>query len=179
MGLSSLGTCSGRSTSKNDKALPWLSRLSASFTPPSSTSSSTKFMACRCGNKYRCTRLERRWAKQPATTASVIWAAISAYSAGCQQRVVERSFRNPQPVVADSQLRPLRHRRQLTSRLAAITQPTLVLHGSCDVIVPLTSAAHLGASIPNAKLMLAGGAGHVPTITRAQWVAQQIADYFA
>ena len=29
----------------NDRALPWASRLSESFTPPSSTSSSTKFMA--------------------------------------------------------------------------------------------------------------------------------------
>lgn len=68
---------------------------------------------------------------------------------------------------------------ELTSRLASIIQPTLVLQGSRDVIVPMAAAEHLAASLPNAKLVIADGAGHVPTITRPQWVAEQIAAFFA
>ena len=42
----SAGRAAGRTS-----ALPWLSRLSASLTPPSSTSSSTKFIACSFGSR--------------------------------------------------------------------------------------------------------------------------------
>ena len=68
---------------------------------------------------------------------------------------------------------------ELESRLSSITQPTLVLHGNRDAIVPLAVAEQLVASIPSAKLVIADGAGHVPTITRPQWIAEQIAAFFA
>lgn len=64
------------------------------------------------------------------------------------------------------------------SRLSSITVPTLVLHGSRDVITPLASSERLVELIPNAKLVIADGAGHVPTITRPQWVAEQIQNFF-
>ncbi len=44
------GTRSFIASRWNDSDLPWASRLSASFTPPSSTSSSTKFIASRLGS---------------------------------------------------------------------------------------------------------------------------------
>jgi pimeloyl-ACP methyl ester carboxylesterase len=65
------------------------------------------------------------------------------------------------------------------SRLASIAMPTLVLHGSRDPITPLSSGERLAALIPGARLVVAQGAGHVPTITRPQWVAAQIEDHFA
>lgn len=65
------------------------------------------------------------------------------------------------------------------SRLHAIRVPTLILHGSCDVISPLASSEKLVELIPHAKLLVADGVGHVPTITRPQWVAEQIQDFFA
>ena len=67
----------------------------------------------------------------------------------------------------------------LLPRLGAITQPTLVLHGSLDRITPLAAAQQLVAALPRATLALAEGAGHVPTVTRPAWVAQQINDFFA
>lgn len=66
----------------------------------------------------------------------------------------------------------------LTSRLTAITLPTLILHGRKDVIVSLGSSETLASLIPNSKLVIADDAGHVPTITRPNWVAQQIDEFF-
>ncbi len=67
---------------------------------------------------------------------------------------------------------------ELQSRLASISLPTLVLHGSRDVITPLESSEKLAELIPRAKLVVADGAGHVPTITRPLWVAEQIDEFF-
>lgn len=67
----------------------------------------------------------------------------------------------------------------MASRLGAITVPTLVLHGSRDVISPLASSEKLLDLIPHARLVVADGVGHVPTITRPQWVAQQMQAFFA
>lgn len=66
----------------------------------------------------------------------------------------------------------------LTSRLTAITLPTLILHGRKDVIVSLNSSETMASLIPNSKLVIANDAGHVPTITRPNWVAQQIDEFF-
>jgi pimeloyl-ACP methyl ester carboxylesterase len=67
---------------------------------------------------------------------------------------------------------------ELESRLKLITMPTLILHGSRDVITPLASSENLHALIPNSKLVVAEGAGHVPTVTRPVWVAEQINQFF-
>lgn len=67
----------------------------------------------------------------------------------------------------------------IESRLGSIAVPTLVLHGSRDLITPLASSERLAELIPKAKLVVADGTGHVPTITRPQWVADQIQSFFA
>ncbi len=66
----------------------------------------------------------------------------------------------------------------LEPRLHAIDLPTLVLHGRRDVIAPLSSSEKLASLVPNAKLVVADDAGHVPTITRPEWVAAQIDEFF-
>jgi pimeloyl-ACP methyl ester carboxylesterase len=63
-------------------------------------------------------------------------------------------------------------------RLHTIRIPTLVLHGSRDLITPLASSEKLAALIPGAKLAVAEGAGHVPTVTRPAWVAAEIENFF-
>jgi pimeloyl-ACP methyl ester carboxylesterase len=64
-------------------------------------------------------------------------------------------------------------------RLQEISLPTLIIHGSRDVIAPLAAAEHLAAKIPNSRLVVIEGAGHVPTITRPADVARAIEDFFA
>lgn len=63
-------------------------------------------------------------------------------------------------------------------RLGSITIPTLVLHGREDKISPLATGEAIAAAMPRATLAIAEGAGHVPTVTRPQWVADQICRSF-
>lgn len=58
--------------------------------------------------------------------------------------------------------------------LAEIRIPTLVIHGTLDVITPLANAEKLASTIPDATLVKIEGAGHVPTITRPAAVAEAI-----
>ena len=67
---------------------------------------------------------------------------------------------------------------QLEDRLPQITQPTLLIHGTRDVITPLVNSQALAQKIPNSKLVIIEGAGHVPTITRPSEVVRAIDDYF-
>jgi len=64
-------------------------------------------------------------------------------------------------------------------RLSEISLPTLIIHGSRDVITPVAASENLAARIPNSRLVIIEGAGHVPTITRPVDVAKAIEDFFA
>lgn len=62
----------------------------------------------------------------------------------------------------------------LRDELARITQPTLILHGEADRIVPVESARWLARTLPTAELIILPGAGHVPTMTRPDDVVREI-----
>jgi 3-oxoadipate enol-lactonase len=64
--------------------------------------------------------------------------------------------------------------KEYQQHLHAINLPTLVLHGSRDAISPLANAKTIASALPQAELAVAEGAGHVPTVTRPQWVADSI-----
>ena len=66
----------------------------------------------------------------------------------------------------------------LPDHLSRIQHPSLILHGSADVISPLESARWLSQTLPNAKLVVLEGAGHVPTMTRAPEVVSAITNFF-
>ncbi|MBK9124184.1 MAG: alpha/beta hydrolase [Chloroflexi bacterium] len=61
------------------------------------------------------------------------------------------------------------------SALARVTQPTLIIHGESDGLVPLESARWLAETLPDARLEVIEGAGHVPVLTRPVEVAREIA----
>lgn len=63
-------------------------------------------------------------------------------------------------------------------RAQEITQPTLIIHGEADRIVPLASSQWLAQQIRTSQLVTVPEAGHVPTITRPHIVARAIADFF-
>lgn len=67
----------------------------------------------------------------------------------------------------------------LRPNLARIQIPTLILHGTQDVIVSSSESEYAASQIPNSKLYLFQGAGHVPTITRPREVADEINAFFA
>jgi pimeloyl-ACP methyl ester carboxylesterase len=66
----------------------------------------------------------------------------------------------------------------LRNELRHISQPTLILHGEADGIVPVEEARQLAQIIPQAKLTVLPGAGHVPTMTRPLEVAHEIENFF-
>ncbi|WP_291866206.1 alpha/beta hydrolase [Bradyrhizobium sp.] len=66
----------------------------------------------------------------------------------------------------------------IESRLGQLPMPALVVHGNRDVIAPLASSQTLAAKLPHATLAVIDGAGHVPTVTRSDWLTQKIEDVF-
>jgi pimeloyl-ACP methyl ester carboxylesterase len=63
--------------------------------------------------------------------------------------------------------------------LEEIQVPTLIIHGSADVIVPVGVGEWMASAIPGATFVRLEGAGHVPTMTRPQDVVNAIVDRFA
>jgi pimeloyl-ACP methyl ester carboxylesterase len=67
----------------------------------------------------------------------------------------------------------------LRPQVGQITQPTLIIHGTADAIVPPQASEWLAAQIPHSRLEMLPGAGHVPTVTRPHVVADAIDRFFA
>lgn len=64
---------------------------------------------------------------------------------------------------------------RLESELGRITAATRIVTGTEDRIVPISSLRRLSASIPEAKLVLIQGAGHLLPLRRPEAVAEAIA----
>jgi pimeloyl-ACP methyl ester carboxylesterase len=62
--------------------------------------------------------------------------------------------------------------------LAEIRVPALVIHGTADAIVPAAVGEWVAGQLPDAKLVLLEGAGHVPTMTRPHQVVDAIESRF-
>ncbi len=61
--------------------------------------------------------------------------------------------------------------------LAAITQPTLVLHGERDTLAPLAAAEYTAARLPNGKLEVIAGAGHAPFISHPELFTRALVEF--
>ncbi|MFN8434847.1 MAG: alpha/beta hydrolase [Anaerolineales bacterium] len=81
---------------------------------------------------------------------------------------------------SDSAIRLLEysHGVDLRPSLANIKIPTLIFHGTQDVIVPLNESEYAASQIPNSKLHLFQGAGHVPTMTRPRELVDEVNAFF-
>lgn len=67
----------------------------------------------------------------------------------------------------------------LSQQVGRIVQPTLIVHGEADAIVPLQAARFLAKTIVGSKLVILPGAGHVPTLTHPLQIAQAIDEFFS
>lgn len=61
-----------------------------------------------------------------------------------------------------------------SSGVEEIQNPVLILHGDDDRVVPVSNAESLSEKIPEAKLQVFGGAGHLVFIERADEVNEEI-----
>jgi pimeloyl-ACP methyl ester carboxylesterase len=66
----------------------------------------------------------------------------------------------------------------LRPEIPRLTLPTLILHGDQDAIVPVASSKWLADKIPNSRLSVIKGAGHVPSVTHPREVASEIEAFF-
>ena len=62
--------------------------------------------------------------------------------------------------------------------LPGIAQPALILHGENDRLVTLAQSQWLADALPNSRLAIIAGAGHVPTVTFPGEVAREINNFF-
>jgi pimeloyl-ACP methyl ester carboxylesterase len=67
----------------------------------------------------------------------------------------------------------------LRPEVGRISQPTLVIHGDADRILPLESSQWLAAHMPDCQLRVFEGVGHAPTMTRPLDVARAIDQCFS
>ena len=79
----------------------------------------------------------------------------------------------PAPQALTAGLEILLH-KDLRTEVAALSQPTLVIHGSLDKLTPPSAGAWLAKAIPNAKYCLIDGAAHAPFLSHPQQVAEAI-----
>lgn len=66
----------------------------------------------------------------------------------------------------------------LRDRLSDVHVPTLVINGTDDRIAGVAGSEALAAGIPDSKLVMIEGAGHVPTMTFPTLVAETINSFF-
>jgi pimeloyl-ACP methyl ester carboxylesterase len=65
----------------------------------------------------------------------------------------------------------------LVDRLPEIDQPTLVIHGRDDAVVPHSAGELMAARIPHSRLAIIEGCGHVPTMTFPSEVVDELTSF--
>ena len=70
-------------------------------------------------------------------------------------------------------------RHDTRARLAELSMPVLVLHGTEDALIPASAARELASLIPRARLVLVPGAGHVIATDAEDETASALLDFLA
>jgi len=65
----------------------------------------------------------------------------------------------------------------VSGRLAEIGAATLVVHGELDPLVPAPNGRHLAERIPNARLLMYPGTGHIPQVERSDQFNRDVIDF--
>jgi pimeloyl-ACP methyl ester carboxylesterase len=83
------------------------------------------------------------------------------------------------PDVFVSQSRALQTRRDQQETLQNVTVPTLILCGEHDSLCPLQRHELMRDLVPNAKLAVISGAGHLPTLEQPELTNRELATWLA
>ena len=68
-------------------------------------------------------------------------------------------------------------RVDLRATVKTIAQPTLIIHGDADPLMPLAAAQWLADALPQAQLTVFGGAAHAPFISDRERFARLLVDF--
>ncbi|MDQ5856799.1 MAG: alpha/beta hydrolase [Acidobacteriota bacterium] len=91
------------------------------------------------------------------------------------RRIISRQ--KPETVAAD--LTAMRDRPDSNDFLREISVPTLVVVGERDLLTPPADSEAMAAAIPEARLVVIPGAGHLTPMERPKAVAEPLGDFFA
>jgi len=91
------------------------------------------------------------------------------------QRIISRQ--RPETIEAD--LAALRDRPDSNAFLAQIAVPTLVVVGERDALTPPADSEAMASAIPDARLVVIPGAGHLAPMERPKAVAEALGEFFA
>lgn len=91
------------------------------------------------------------------------WLAQSSPRAEITQLVTDMAW-NQGPDAYVKQARAMQRRRDQQPTLSQITQPTWVICGAEDSLLPVIRHEFIAEMIPNATLKVVEGAGHLPTL---------------
>ena len=92
---------------------------------------------------------------------------------------VRRIISRQRPETVEADLAAMRDRPDSTPFLREIAVPTLVLVGDRDVLTPPADSEAMAAAIPNARLAVIPGAGHLTPMERPKAVAQSLGELFS
>jgi len=67
----------------------------------------------------------------------------------------------------------------LRAHLAAIQQPTLVIHGERDTLAPIAAAEFTAAALPHGQLLAIPGAGHAPFISHPDQIVNALLEFLS
>lgn len=67
----------------------------------------------------------------------------------------------------------------LRAQVGSILQPSLVLHGTCDDVIPLTAGEWLGLNLPAGRIEPFVGCGHAPFLSHPERCLDLIGDFCA
>jgi pimeloyl-ACP methyl ester carboxylesterase len=62
-------------------------------------------------------------------------------------------------------------------KLRTLEQPTLLVHGDRDLLVPVSSARRMSADHPGWRVEIAPDTGHVPMLEAPGWTTVMIEDW--
>jgi pimeloyl-ACP methyl ester carboxylesterase len=92
---------------------------------------------------------------------------------------VRRIISRQRPETVEADLVAMRDRPDSTPFLREIALPTIVLVGDRDVLTPPADSEAMAAAIPDARLTVVPGAGHLTPMERPKAVAQSLAELFS
>jgi pimeloyl-ACP methyl ester carboxylesterase len=91
---------------------------------------------------------------------------------------VRRIILRQQAASLESDLKAMRDRPDSTEFVREISLPTLVAVGEHDAITPPAEAESMAAAIPNSRLAIIAGAGHLTPIEQPRLVASALREHF-
>lgn len=92
---------------------------------------------------------------------------------------VRRIISRQKPETIEADLAAMRDRPDSNAFLREIAAPTLVVVGERDVLTPPADSEAMAAAIPNARLTVIPGAGHLTPMEQPKAVARALDEFFA